>query len=173
MWRCGNTTGHPAMRALISTVGSARNSRTKDPKYEAHQRPESTWTEKSWTGRTVCLVLHGVEVLAETRRRDSPKSLMKRNCHCKSIHQRPEVIMSLDLSHYNFSTPEIRLLLRQVLGHAPSGRTIKRLARSAGHKLKRGRPLTTPNVHKGDLNDLVELTSNGLEACSGNSSIFS
>ena len=97
---------------------------------------------------------------------------MKRNCHCKSIHQKPEVIMSLALSHYNFSTPEIRLLLRQVLGHAPWGRTIKRLARSAGHKLKRGRPLTTPNVHKGDLNDLVELTSNGLEACSGNTLQF-
>src|SRR4026207_896773 len=57
MWRCGNTTGHPAMRALIFTVGSAPNSRTEDPKYEADQRPESTWTEKSWTGRTVCLVL--------------------------------------------------------------------------------------------------------------------
>jgi hypothetical protein len=97
---------------------------------------------------------------------------MKRNCHCKSIHQKPEVTMSLALSHYNFSTPEIRLLLRQVLGHAPSGRTIKRLARSAGHKLKRGRPLTTPNVHKGDLNDRVELTSNGLEACSGNTLQF-
>lgn len=93
---------------------------------------------------------------------------MKRNFYCKSIHQNPEVIMSLALSRYNFSTPEIRLLLRHVLGHAPSGRTIKRLARSAGHRLKRGRPLTTPKVHKGDLNDLVELTSNGLEACSGN-----
>ena len=97
---------------------------------------------------------------------------MKRNCHCKSIHQKPEVIMSLALSHYNFSTPEIRLPLRQVLGHAPSGRTIKRLARSAGHKLKRDRPLTTPNVHKGELNDLVDLTSNGLEACSGNTLQF-
>lgn len=80
--------------------------------------------------------------------------------------------MSLALSRYNFSTPEIRLLLRQVLGHAPSGRTIKRLARSAGHRLKRGRPLTTPKVHKGDLNDLVGLTSNGLEACSGNTLQF-
>jgi len=97
---------------------------------------------------------------------------MKRNCHCKSNHQKLEVIMSLALSRYNFSTPEIRLLLRQVLGHAPSGRTIKRLARSAGHRLKRGRPLTTPKVHKGDLNDLVELTSNGLEACSGNTLQF-
>jgi len=97
---------------------------------------------------------------------------MKRNYHSKSIHQKHEVIMSLALSRYNFSTPEIRLLLRQVLGHAPSGRTIKRLARSAGHRLKRGRPLTTPKVHKGDLNDLVELTSNGLEACSGNTLQF-
>ena len=93
---------------------------------------------------------------------------MKRNFRCKSIHQNPEVIMSLALSRYNFSTPEIRLLLRQVLGHALSGRTIKRLARSAGHRLKRGRPLTTPRVHRGELHDLILVTSNGLEECNGN-----
>jgi len=97
---------------------------------------------------------------------------MKKDCHCKTINPKPEAIMSLALSRYKFSTPEVRLLLRQVLGHAPSGRTIKRLARFAGHRLKRGRPLTTPKVHKSDLNDLVELTSNGLEVCSGNTLQF-
>jgi hypothetical protein len=44
----------------------------------------------------------------------------------------PEMVMSLTLVRYRFSTPEIRLLMRHVLGHAPSGRTIKRAAKSAG-----------------------------------------
>ena len=76
--------------------------------------------------------------------------------------------MSLALSQYHFSTPEIRLLMRHMLGHALSGRTIKRLARSAGSRLKRGRPRTAPRVHKGDLNDLIELTSYGLGTFDGN-----
>src|SRR5882724_12387075 len=97
---------------------------------------------------------------------------MKRNFRCKSIHQNPEVIMSLALSRYNFSTPEIRLLMRHVLGHALSGRTIKRLARSAGSRLKRGRPLTTPRVHKGDMSDLIETTSKGLEFFNDNTLQF-
>jgi hypothetical protein len=97
---------------------------------------------------------------------------MRTSRGCKNIHVDPYVRMSLALSHYHFSTPEIRLLMRHVLGHAISGRTIKRLVRSAGSRLKRGRPRTTPRVHKGDLNDLVELTSNGLEASSGNTLQF-
>lgn len=92
---------------------------------------------------------------------------MRKSWHCKNIHVDPHVAMSLALSQYNFSTPEIRLLMRQLLGHALSGRTIKRLARSAGNRLKRGRPRTTPRVHKGDVSDLIQATSNGLDAFSG------
>jgi len=66
---------------------------------------------------------------------------MKKNWCCKSIHVPPHVLTSLALSQYHFSTPEIRLLMRQILGYALSGRTIKRLAKSAGHRLKRGRPV--------------------------------
>jgi hypothetical protein len=64
---------------------------------------------------------------------------MKKSWRCKNFHVDPYVTMSLALSQYHFSTPEIRLLMRHVLGHALSGRTIKRLARLAGNRLKRGR----------------------------------
>ncbi len=97
---------------------------------------------------------------------------MRKSWHCKNIHVDPYVAMSLALLRYHFSTREIRLLMRHVLGHALSGRTIKRLARSAGNRLKRGRPLTTPRVHKGDLNDLIETTSNGLDVFGGNTLQF-
>ncbi len=97
---------------------------------------------------------------------------MRKSWHCKNIHVDPYVAMSLALLRYHFSTPEIRLLMRHVLGHALSGRTIKRLARSAGNRLKRGRPPTTPRVHKGDLNDLIETTSNGLDVFGGNTLQF-
>jgi len=62
--------------------------------------------------------------------------------------------------------------MRHVLGHAASGRTIKRLARSVGSRLKRGRSPTTPRVHKGDVSDLTEATSNGVEIFSGNTLQF-
>ncbi len=88
---------------------------------------------------------------------------MRKTWRCKNIHVDPHVAMSLALSQYRFATPEIRLLMRHVLGHALSGRTIKRLAKSAGSRLKRGRPPTTPRVRKGDLSDLIEATSNGLD----------
>jgi hypothetical protein len=94
---------------------------------------------------------------------------MKKNWCCKSVHVPPHVLTSLALSRYHFSTPEIRLLIRQVLGHAPSGRTIKRLARSAGTKLRRGRPPTTPRVQKKDIHSLIETTSNGLSTSGANS----
>jgi hypothetical protein len=97
---------------------------------------------------------------------------MRKNWRCKNIHADPQVVMSLALSQYHFSTPEIRLLMRQVVGHAPSGRTIKRLAKLAGRRLKRGRPPTTPRVHKGDMSDLIEATSSGLEAFSGHTLQF-
>jgi hypothetical protein len=91
---------------------------------------------------------------------------MRKNSRCKHIHVDPHVKMSLALSQYHFSTPEIRLLMRHVLGHALSGRTIKRLIRSSGSRLKRGRPRTRPRVHKGDMSDLIEATSNGLDVFS-------
>src|SRR6266496_6791178 len=91
------------------------------------------------------------------------KRAMKKSWCCKSIHVDPNVAMSVALSEYHFSTPEIRLLMRHVLGHALSGRTIKRLAKSAGSRLKRGRPRTTPRVHKGDVSDLIRASSNGID----------
>jgi hypothetical protein len=97
---------------------------------------------------------------------------MKKPWCCKDIHVDPNVAMSLALSQYHFSTPEIRLLMRNVLGHAISGRTIKRVVRSAGRRLKRGRPRTTPRVHKKQLNDLIETTSEGLDVFNGNTLHF-
>ena len=83
-------------------------------------------------------------------------------------HVDPQMVMSLALVRCNFSTPEIRLLMRHVLGHAISGRTIKRLARSAGNELKRGRPRATPRIHKGDVNDLIAITAECLDPLNGN-----
>jgi hypothetical protein len=97
---------------------------------------------------------------------------MKKPWCCKNIHVDPNVAISLGLSQYHFSTPEIRLLMRHVLGHALSGRTIKRVVRSAGRRLKRGRPRTTPRVHKGDVRDLIEATSNGFDVFSGDTLHF-
>src|SRR4030095_14862507 len=97
---------------------------------------------------------------------------MRKSLRCKNLHVDPHVTMSLALSRYHFSTPEIRLLMRHVLGHALSGRTIKRLGRLAGSRLKRGRPRTTPRVHKGDVSDLMEATSNGLDLFSGHTLQF-
>jgi len=100
--------------------------------------------------------------------------VMKKPRCCKNSHVDPQRIMSLALVRYNFSTPEIRLLMRHLLGHALSGRTIKRLARLAGNRLKRGRPPTTPRIHKGDISDLMEATSNGLDVFQrSHSSVFS
>src|SRR5438093_13432466 len=97
---------------------------------------------------------------------------MRKSWRCKNIHVDPYVAMSLALLEYHFSTPEIRLLMRNVLGHALSGRTIKRLVRSTGRRLKRGRPRTTPRVHKKHLNGLVEATSQDLGGFGGNALHF-
>ncbi len=97
---------------------------------------------------------------------------MKKNWCCKSIHVPPHVLTSLALSQYHFSTPEIRLLMGHILGYALSGRTIKRLAKSAGRRLKCGRPKTTPRVQKKQLNDLIEATSAGLDLFNGNALHF-
>src|SRR5437762_11467808 len=93
---------------------------------------------------------------------------MNKNWCCKNIHAPPHVLISLALSRYQFTTPEIGLLMRHTLGYALSGRTIKRLAKSAGCRLKRGRPKTTPRVQKKQLNDLIETTSAGLDVFNGN-----
>jgi hypothetical protein len=97
---------------------------------------------------------------------------MMKNWCCKNLHVSPHVLMSLALSRYHFATPEIRLLMRHTLGYALSGRTIKRLAKSAGRRLKRGRPKTTPRVQKKQLNDLIEMTSTGFGAFNGNALHF-
>ena len=97
---------------------------------------------------------------------------MKKDGCCKNIHVPSHVLISLALSRYHFATPEIRILMRHALGYALSGRTIKRLAKSAGRRLKRGRPKTTPRVHKKHLNDLIETTSAGINAFSGNTLHF-
>ena len=97
---------------------------------------------------------------------------MKKNCRCKNIHVPSHVLMSLALSRYHFATPEIRLLMRHILGYALSGRTIKRLAKSAGCRLKRGRPRTTPRVPQKKLNDLIKATSEGLDVFNGNALHF-
>src|SRR5581483_2649544 len=97
---------------------------------------------------------------------------MKKNWCCKNIHADPHVAMSLALSQYHVSTPEIRLLMRNVLGNALSGRTIKRLIKSSGRRLKRGRPRTTPKINNKYLDDLIKLTSEGLEPFGGNALHF-
>ena len=97
---------------------------------------------------------------------------MKESRCCANHHADRQAVMSLALARYNFSTPEIRVLMRHVLGHVPSGRTIKRLARSAGCRLKRGRPPSTPRVLKGDMNDLTEIASYGLGNFGGNTFQF-
>lgn len=97
---------------------------------------------------------------------------MHKSSRCKNSDPDPDVKMSLALSRYQFSTPEIRLLMRHVLCYALSARTIKRKARSAGQQLKRGRPRATPRVRKGDVSDLIEATSNGLEPFSANALQF-
>ena len=63
-------------------------------------------------------------------------------------------------------------LMRHVLGHTISGRTIKRLARLAGTRLKRGRAPTPPRVHNKDLDDLIKITSGGLAAFNDNALHF-
>lgn len=97
---------------------------------------------------------------------------MKDISHGRNAHFNCFTRMSLALSQYNFSTPEIRVLMRHVLGHAPSSRTIKRVARIAGTKLTRGRPRSTPRIHKNDLNRLIRVTSAGLEDADGNALIL-
>jgi len=86
----------------------------------------------------------------------------------QSRHANSQAVISLALARYKFATPEIRALMRCVLAHAISGRTIKRLAKDSGHRLKRGRPRTTPKIHKSDLSALVELTSHGPDGFNGN-----
>ena len=82
-------------------------------------------------------------------------------------HANPQQVISLALARHQFATPEIRLLMRQVLGHAVSGRTIKRLVRATGRRIKRGRPASTPHVHSQDFAYLIELTSRSADRFNG------
>ncbi len=93
---------------------------------------------------------------------------MKACRRCAAHRANREAIVGMALSRYQFATPEVRTLMRTALGHAISGRTLKRLVRASGCHMKRGRPRSTPHIHKGDLNDLIELTSNGLVVSGGN-----
>ena len=79
----------------------------------------------------------------------------------------PRVLTSLAVSQHHFGLLKSRSR-SETLGYALSGRKIQRLAKSAGRRLKRGRPRTTPRIHKVDLSDLIEATSNGLEASNDN-----
>ena len=97
---------------------------------------------------------------------------MRKTSRCRNVHPDPHVRTSVALSRYQFTTPDIRLLMRHVLGHALSARTIKRKARSAGTQLKRGRPKTTPRVHKKQQHDLIAATSAGLDVFNGNALHF-
>lgn len=94
--------------------------------------------------------------------------VIKKSRCCANSQADRQAVLSLALARFNFSTPEIRLLMRAMLGYAISGRTIKRLAKTAGYRLKRGRPRTTPKIHKGAASELVEVTSFGLDDCNGN-----
>ena len=78
------------------------------------------------------------------------------SCRCR--HADPQARIALALTRYQFATPEIRVLMRHVTGHAISGRTIKRLVRSTGRRMKRGRPASTPSVRSRNLSDLLEIT---------------
>jgi len=90
-------------------------------------------------------------------------------CHRCEVHRaNREAILGMALSRYQFATPEIRTLMRIALGHAISGRTLKRLARASGRHMRRGRPPSAPHIPRADLRDLIELTSSGLESSSGN-----
>jgi hypothetical protein len=93
---------------------------------------------------------------------------MNSNRNCKCFRHDHQSVISLALVRYNFSTPDIRLLMRQVLGHTVSARTIKRQVRATGCRLKRGRPPSSPRVHKGEMNRLIELTSNCAGTFNGN-----
>lgn len=93
---------------------------------------------------------------------------MKKNWCCKNIHVDLLVAVSLALSQYDLATPEFRLLMRNVLGHALSARTIKRLVRSSGRRLKRRRPRTAPKINTKQIGDLIRTTSEGLDPFDGN-----
>lgn len=79
-----------------------------------------------------------------------------------------QAVLSLALARYNFSTPEIRVLMRSCLAMRFPAEQSNGLRKRAGYPLKRGRPLTTPKIHKGAASELVEVTSFWLDGCAGN-----
>jgi hypothetical protein len=94
-------------------------------------------------------------------------TMKESKCQTKP-HTDRQAVMSLALARHNFSTPDIRTIMRTVIAHAISGRTIKRLAKTAGQRVKRGRPRTTPRIHRGDVSGLIKTTSHGLFESYGN-----
>jgi len=76
--------------------------------------------------------------------------------------------ISLALCRYHFRTPDIRILISHVLGKKLSRHNIRRLVKSGGNRLARGRPSVATKVNRGDLFRLIELTSGGIELFSGN-----
>ena len=93
---------------------------------------------------------------------------MRRKRFDKCISLDPYAAMSLALSKYHFSSPDIREIIRHVLGHAPSTQSTCRLSRSDGSKLKQGRPPTIPKIKKRDLHDLIVATSWNPQVFDGN-----
>lgn len=83
-----------------------------------------------------------------------------------------QACVCLALARYNFSTPDICLVVRHVFGHTISGRTIKRLSKSAGNKMKRGRPRSTPRVQQRDLTYLIECSFSDAESSHENTLHF-
>jgi hypothetical protein len=59
-----------------------------------------------------------------------------------------------------------------LLGHALSGRTIRRRAKSTGSRRKRRPPANNTRVHKDDMSDLIEATSNGFDTFNGHTLQF-
>ena len=62
--------------------------------------------------------------------------------------------------------------MRQIIGYALSGRTIKRLAKSAGPPIETWPAKNNTASAKKQLNDLIETTSAGRDAFNGNALHF-
>lgn len=93
---------------------------------------------------------------------------MSAQYRCRCSHADPRARIALALTRYRFATPEIRVLMRHVTGHAISGRTIKRLVRSNGGCMKRGRPASTPRVQSRTIPNLIELTCSNEDSFAAN-----
>ena len=80
--------------------------------------------------------------------------------------------ISVALSHYGFSSSDIRWVIGVVLGNPPPRRKISRMARTNRDMLTRGRPPTIPKVYKRALRDLIAVTHLDPRAFNGNTLHF-